>query len=98
METLLLGAWVTRQILFWTIVQGLVFGLRRFGQHMSGHIAGITRVADAQSQAQKTAFIAQALDDRAQAIVAAMTTTDLQARGARRQVKLVMYYQNIAGR
>lgn len=28
---LLLGAWVTRQILFWTIVQGLVFGLLAMG-------------------------------------------------------------------
>ncbi|MEQ8841027.1 MAG: branched-chain amino acid ABC transporter permease/ATP-binding protein [Acidimicrobiales bacterium] len=29
--TMLLGAWVTRQILFWTIVQGLVFGLLAMG-------------------------------------------------------------------
>ena len=30
-STLLLGAWVTRQILFWTLVQGLVFGLLAMG-------------------------------------------------------------------
>jgi ABC-type branched-subunit amino acid transport system ATPase component/ABC-type branched-subunit amino acid transport system permease subunit len=31
MDALLLGAWVTRQILFWTIVQGLIFGLLAMG-------------------------------------------------------------------
>ena len=31
MDTLLLGAWITRQILFWTIVQGLIFGLLAMG-------------------------------------------------------------------
>jgi len=30
-STLLIGAWVTRQILFWTIVQGLIFGLLAMG-------------------------------------------------------------------
>ena len=29
--TLLLGVWVTRQIIFWTLVQGLVFGLLAMG-------------------------------------------------------------------
>jgi ABC-type branched-subunit amino acid transport system ATPase component/ABC-type branched-subunit amino acid transport system permease subunit len=29
--TLLLGVWITRQILFWTLVQGLVFGLLAMG-------------------------------------------------------------------
>jgi ABC-type branched-subunit amino acid transport system ATPase component/ABC-type branched-subunit amino acid transport system permease subunit len=31
MDAVLLGAWITRQILFWTIVQGLVFGLLAMG-------------------------------------------------------------------
>jgi ABC-type branched-subunit amino acid transport system ATPase component/ABC-type branched-subunit amino acid transport system permease subunit len=31
MDAVLLGAWVTRQILFWTVVQGLVFGLLAMG-------------------------------------------------------------------
>ena len=31
MSALLLGAWVTRQILFWTVVQGLIFGLLAMG-------------------------------------------------------------------
>ena len=30
-SSLLIGAWVTRQILFWTIVQGLIFGLLAMG-------------------------------------------------------------------
>lgn len=31
MDALLLGAWITRQILFWTVVQGLIFGLLAMG-------------------------------------------------------------------
>lgn len=31
MEAVVLGAWITRQILFWTIVQGLIFGLLAMG-------------------------------------------------------------------
>ena len=31
MSSLLLGAWVTRQILFWSVVQGLIFGLLAMG-------------------------------------------------------------------
>src|SRR6185437_916158 len=66
-------------------------------EHPRRHAITIARMSDADAQAMKLA-VAKLRDDVANAVLAAVAAVELQARGARRQIQIVVHHQQLLGR
>src|SRR5690606_33904682 len=71
-------------------VQLLPFGLRRAAEHVTGHLAAVAGVANAETQAVEVVLVGEPGDDVAQAVVPAVSAALLEFGDAGRHVELIV--------